>query len=82
MKPVRHDGLSALQAKLLIVSIVATVIGMAFDDDGQIAALFEPLGGEVNLALAQVSQISRVEIKRHRGKNQTFDLDDSFPELE
>ena len=49
---------------------------MAFDDNGQSSFSFEPLCGEINLALAEIGQFGRVETKRDRRENETFDLDD------
>ena len=74
-----HHGLGAVQAELLIVVIGAAIVGMTFDDHGQIVFLLEALGGKVNLAFAEVSQIGRIKVERHGWKNQRFRLRRSFP---
>ena len=71
-----HYGLGAVQAELLIVVIGAAIVGMTFDDDGQIVFLLEALGGEEYLTFAEVGQIGRIKGERDGWKDYFFNFDD------
>jgi hypothetical protein len=73
-----HHGLGAVQAELLIVVIGAAIVGMTFDDDGQIVFLLEALGGKENLTFAEVGQIGRIKGERDGWKDYFFNFDCLF----
>ena len=52
-----HDGFGPLQAELLIVIVAASVVSVAFDDDGDIGLFLEPLRREINLTFTEIGQV-------------------------